>query len=223
MDQQPYMLYSFVARGTVILTDYKELEGNYVELAKHSLRNLPSENNTLSYISGQHALHFLIEDGFAYLVVAHKTLGRRLAFTYLEIIKDEFKQNIGGKANIAMPHSLDKEFRPILKQHMEYCLSHPEEMENLMKVKSKVLEVKGIMMENIEKVLDRGENIEVLLDKSNSLRSQAQNFRVMGTGVKWKTWLQSTKLKLAVIALLVILAFVLFLFICHGFKCSRFS
>ncbi|KAI3707144.1 hypothetical protein L6452_25400 [Arctium lappa] len=44
---------------------------------------------------------------------------------------------------------------------MHYCMDHPEEISKLAKVKAQVTEVKGVMMENIEKVLDRGEKIEI--------------------------------------------------------------
>jgi vesicle-associated membrane protein 72 len=35
---------------------------------------------------------------------------------------------------------------------MQYCVDHPEEISKLAKVKAHVSEVKGVMMENIEKV-----------------------------------------------------------------------
>lgn len=35
---------------------------------------------------------------------------------------------------------------------MQYCIDHPEEISKLSKVKAQVSEVKGVMMENIEKV-----------------------------------------------------------------------
>lgn len=35
---------------------------------------------------------------------------------------------------------------------MQYCADHPEEISKLAKVKAQVTEVKGVMMENIEKV-----------------------------------------------------------------------
>ena len=44
------------------------------------------------------------------------------------------------------------DFRPKLKEHMQYCMNHPEEMSKLAKVKAQISEVKGIMMDNIEKV-----------------------------------------------------------------------
>lgn len=45
-------------------------------------------------------------------------------------------------------------FRPKLKEHMQYCVDHPEEMNKLAKVQAQISEVKGVMMDNIEKVRD---------------------------------------------------------------------
>jgi hypothetical protein len=42
-------------------------------------------------------------------------------------------------------------YRPKLKAQMQYCIDHPEEINKLAKVKAQVSEVKGVMMENIEK------------------------------------------------------------------------
>lgn len=42
--------------------------------------------------------------------------------------------------------------RPRLKEQMQYCMDHPEEVSRLSKVQAQVSEVKGIMMENIDKV-----------------------------------------------------------------------
>jgi hypothetical protein len=36
---------------------------------------------------------------------------------------------------------------------MQYCMDHPEELSRLSKVKAQVSEVKGIVMENIDKVI----------------------------------------------------------------------
>ncbi|MQL75975.1 hypothetical protein Taro_008366 [Colocasia esculenta] len=54
--------------------------------------------------------------------------------------------------NLANRENL-KFLRPRLKEHMNYCVSHPEEMSKLSKLKAQITEVKGILMDNIEKVL----------------------------------------------------------------------
>ncbi|KAL0294995.1 UNVERIFIED_CONTAM: Vesicle-associated membrane protein [Sesamum calycinum] len=108
-----------------------------------------------------------------YCVVAVESVGRQLPIAFLERIKDDFtKKYSGGKAATAVASSLNREFGSKLKEQMQYCVDHPEEISKLAKVKAQVSEVKGVMMENIEKVLDRGEKIELLVDKTENLRSQ---------------------------------------------------
>ncbi|KAJ0651325.1 putative Longin domain-containing protein [Helianthus annuus] len=78
---------------------------------------------------------------------------------FLERIKDDFtKKYAGGKAATAVANSLNKEFGPKLKEQMQYCMDHREEMSKVSKVKAQVTEVKGVMMENIEKVRHSGYN-----------------------------------------------------------------
>ncbi|KAI9095390.1 hypothetical protein K1719_026424 [Acacia pycnantha] len=87
----------------------------------------------------------------AYCVVADESIGRQVPMALLERVKDDFVAKYGGgKAATATANSLNKE--PKLKEHMKYCVEHPEEISKLAKVKAQVSEVKGVMMENIEKV-----------------------------------------------------------------------
>ncbi|XP_023640496.1 vesicle-associated membrane protein 722 isoform X2 [Capsella rubella] len=88
-------------------------------------------------------------------------------------------------------------------------------------VKAQVSEVKGVMMENIEKVLDRGEKIELLVDKTENLRSQAQDFRTQGTQMRRKMWFQNMKIKLIVLAIIIALILIIVLSVCGGFNCGK--
>ncbi|CAA0818658.1 Putative vesicle-associated membrane protein 726 [Striga hermonthica] len=156
----------------------------------------------------------------AYCVVAVESAGRQLPIAFLERVKDDFNKKYGGgKAATAGPNSLKRGFGPKLKEQMQYCVDHPEEINQLAKVKAQVSEVKGVMMENIEKVLDRGEKIELLVDKTENLRSQAQDFRTQGTKIRRKMWYQNMKIKLIVFGIAVAIVLIIFLSICPGFKC----
>ncbi|CAA6671311.1 unnamed protein product [Spirodela intermedia] len=199
---QQSMIYSFVARGTVILASYTEFSGNFTSIASQCLQKLPASNNKFTYNCDGHTFNYLVEDGYTYCVVAVESVGRQVPIAFLERIKEDFvKRYGGGKAATAAANSLDREFGySKLKEHMQYCVDHPEEISKLAKVKAQVSEVKGVMMENIEKVLDRGEKIELLVDKTENLRSQAQDFRQQGTKLRKKMWLQNMKIKLIVLA-----------------------
>ncbi|CAL5382385.1 unnamed protein product [Camellia sinensis] len=197
---QQSLIYSFVARGTVVLAEFTEFTGNFTSIASQCLQKLPSSNNKFTYNCDGHTFNYLVEDGFTYCVVAVESAGRQIPMAFLERVKEDFtKRYGGGKAATAAANSLNREFGPKLKEQIQYCVDHPEEISKLSKVKAQVSEVKGVMMENIEKVLDRGEKIELLVDKTENLRSQVQDFRTQGTQMRRKMWLQNMKIKLIVL------------------------
>jgi len=219
---QQSLIYSFVARGSVVLAEYTEFTGNFTTVAVQCLQKLPSSSNKFTYTCDGHTFNYLVDNGFVYCVVAVESLGRQIPIALLERVKDDFsKRYEGGKAATAAALGLSKEFGPKLKEHMQYCVDHPEEISKIAKVKAQVSEVKGVMMENIEKVLDRGEKIELLVDKTETLHSQAQDFRSQGTQMRRKMWLQNMKIKLIVLGIIVALILIIVLSACGGFKCGN--
>jgi vesicle-associated membrane protein 7 len=67
-------------------------------------------------------------------------------------IQTEFKSKFGDKAKTASANAFDRQFSSRLKYHMEYCMNNPGEISKIHRVKAKVDEVKGIMVQNIERV-----------------------------------------------------------------------
>lgn len=215
------LIYSFVARGPIVLAEYTAFSGNFSQIAVQCLQKLPANNNKFTYTCDRHTFNYLVEEGFTYLVVADEEFGRQIPFAFLERVKEDFrKRYAGGKADSANAHSLDKEFGPKLKDHMQYCVDHPDEMNKISKIKSQVAEVKGIMMDNIEKVLDRGEKIELLVDKTENLRFQADNFQRQGKQLRRKMWFQNMKVKLIVLAIIIVIIIIIWLSVCRGFTCK---
>ncbi|KAK6772877.1 hypothetical protein RDI58_028115 [Solanum bulbocastanum] len=218
---QQTLIYSFVSRGTIILVEYSEFTGNFSSIATQCLQKLPPSSNKFSYNCDDHTFNFLSDNGFTYCVVATESAGREIPLAFLDRVKNDFsKKYAGGKAATASAKSLNREFGSKLKELMKYCCDHPEEISKLSKVKAQVSEVKGVMMENIEKVLDRGEKIELLVDKTDNLRSQAQDFRQQGTKIRRKMWYENMKIKLVVFAIILVLILIIILSVCPGFKCT---
>lgn len=222
MSQKKLLIYSFVSRGTVILAEFTEFSGNFNSIAFQCLQKLPTTNNKFTYNCDGHTFNYLVENGYTYCVVADESAGRQVPMAFLERVKDDFVSRYGGgKAATAPANSLNKEFGSKMKEHMQYCTDHPEEISNLAKVKAQVSEVKGVMMENIEKVLDRGEKIELLVDKTENLHNQAQDFRSTGTKIRRKMWLANMKIKLIVLGILIALILIIVLSVCKGFNCGK--
>ncbi|KMZ65890.1 hypothetical protein ZOSMA_307G00240 [Zostera marina] len=218
---QGQLIYSFVARGTVILAEYTEFTGNFTSIAAQCLQKLPATNNKFNYSCDDHTFNYLVQDGYTYCVVALESVGREIPIAFLERVKDDFTKRFGGgKADTAVANGLNREFRSKMKDHMQYCVENPEEISKLAKVKAQVSEVKGVMMENIEKVLDRGEKIELLVDKTENLRSQAQDFKQQGTNLKKVMWWRNMKIKLIVLGIIIALILIIVLSVCQGFSCT---
>ncbi|CAI0560970.1 unnamed protein product [Linum tenue] len=196
---QQSLIYSFVARGTVVLAEFTEFTGNFTGIAAQCLQKLPASNNKFTYNCDGHTFNYLVDTGFTYCVVAVESVGRQLPIAFLERIKEDFSKRYGGgKAATAVAQSLNKEYGPKLKEQMQYCVDHPEEVSKLAKVKAQVSEVKGVMMDNIEK---------------------AQDFRQQGTTMRRKMWLQNMKIKLIVLGIIIALILIIVLSVCGGFKC----
>ena len=70
--------------------------------------------------------------------------------------------------------------------------------------KREIEDVKGIMTRNIEGLLERGERIDLLVDKTDRLGGSAREFRVRSRGLKRKMWWKNVKL-MALLALVVVL------------------
>lgn len=235
------LIYSFVARGTVVLAEHTPYSGNFSTIAVQCLQKLPSNSSKYTYSCDGHTFNFLLDSGFVFLVVADEPTGRSVPFVFLERVKDDFKKRYGSSIkNDGDPHpladddeedddlfgdrfsiayNLDREFGPKLKEHMEYCMNHPDEMSKLSKLKAQITEVKGIMMDNIEKVLDRGEKIELLVDKTENLQFQADSFQRQGRQLRRKMWFQNLQMKLMVGGAIFIFIIIVWLFACGGFKC----
>ncbi|VAI11930.1 unnamed protein product [Triticum turgidum subsp. durum] len=219
--QKMTMIYAMVARGTMVVAEHTAYTGNFRDIAAQCLHKLPAGDSRFTYTCDGHAFTFLLHQGYAYCVVATESAGREVPLAFLERIKEEFnKRYAGGKAATATANSLTKDFGPRLKEQMQYCMDHPEEVSRLSKVQAQVSEVKGIMMENIDKVIDRGEQIEGLVTRTEQLHDHALDFRTEGTRIRRRMWYQNMKIKLIVAGIVVAIILIIVLSICHRDHCK---
>lgn len=210
------LIYSFVARGTTVLAEHTPFSGNFNTVAIECLQRINNPESKFTIACDRHTFNFLVHDAFTYLVVADEAYGRQIPFAFLERVRDEFEEKFADMGRISPAHSLDRTFGVRLKSHMEYCMKHPEEISKLAAVQKKVADVKDVMMENIEKVLERGEKIELLVDKADNLQNQAVQFQRKGKQLRRAMWWQNCRMKLAVICLVLVLAVVIFLIVCFS-------
>ncbi|GLT99134.1 hypothetical protein SLE2022_165980 [Rubroshorea leprosula] len=205
---QESLIYSLVARGTMILSECTEFTGNFPAITAQYLQRLPSSNNKFTYNCDHHTFNFLVEDGYYKFALISS-----LSFSFFLLEESKWSMEVDrcldvmvlllGKPVIAASLAFGVKniiCRPSMKEHMKYIIEHAEEIEKLLKVKAQVSEVKSIMLENIDKALERVENLTTLADKTENLRN---------------------KIKLVVLGILLTLVLIIWPSICHGFDCTN--
>ena len=100
---------------------------------------------------------------------------------------------------------MNEEFSRVLQTQLEYYNSDPS-ADNIGRVRSQINDVKDVMVQNIEKVLERGEKIELLVDKTDRLNQQAFKFEKQSKRLKTAMWWKNCKM--TIILTIVVLAII---------------
>lgn len=195
------VFYSVVARGTVVLCDYASRSGNFERVTLSLLSNVPRHNTKISYSADQYMVHVLVEIPFTYLCIADEYFSKERAYQFLLEIKRRFcAGSIYQRAQNARAYELRREFSLVLKNEMDYISSS-----RIAQLEGEVTEVKGIMTENIEKVLQRGEHLDILQERSSLLENSASVFKVQSTRLQRKMWWQNVKLWILLLVIILVI------------------
>ena len=96
--------------------------------------------------------HYIVERGVTYLCLADEKNKRRLPFLFLDDIKAKFQASYPhDRVAVAIAFSMNAEFSRVMEDRMNYYNDNPN-ADSFGKVKSQLEDVKGVMVENIEKV-----------------------------------------------------------------------
>lgn len=151
-----------------------------------------------------------------YLVVAQTELGRRIPFAFLLELKKKFLSQYTPEETDfqSLPAYGTAAFNSTLKGMLQqYNLAPPSDA--LSNARKEIDNVKDIMTENIERVLERGERIDLLVDKTDRLGGSARDFRVRSRGLRRQMWWKNVRL---MVLLTVVVIFLIYLFV--GFGCG---
>jgi len=91
----------------------------------------------------------------------------------------------------------------------------------LEKVQAQIGEVKEIMIRNIDRVLEREEKIELLVEKTDVLSHDAYKFKREAKNLQTRMWWKSKLCLIAVVVLLILVVYFGMVLGCGGFKCPK--
>jgi len=210
------IIYGVVSRGTTVLAEYSTARGNFDQVARRILEKIPTQaNSKMSYVYERHIFHYLVDDTIIFLCMADEEFGRRVPFAFLEDLKDRFKSTYAERGKTALAYAMNEDFSRVMKSVMEYYSFNPN-ADKINRLKGEVDEVKSVMVENIERVLQRGERIELLVDKTTTLSQNAFKFKKQSTALKRAMWWKNIKLTLLIIFIILAIAYAITAMVCGG-------
>jgi len=181
------IVYSVVAGpGGVVLAEYLAAEGNYAVVAKQILENLPSDaTGKKSYTYNGYNFHTMIANGITFICVAKDSFGSRIPFGVLDDIQMMWRNRYANKGLDATAYTMNDEFSRTLKTKMDFY-SNDSSADKIRAINVQLEEVKSQLMDNLDKVIERGENIERLVTKTEGLQSESAAFKTKANQVKKK-------------------------------------
>lgn len=175
------ILYALVSRQQTVLAENTSdsATGNFPTLTRVLLEKIPSQDGKMTYVYDDYVFHYIVENEICYLCMSDEKNKHRIPFAFLEDTKQNFLMKFGLEAaQQAIAFAMNEEFKDLLHERMQYYNSEEADrsIDNIGNVKSQIDEVRDVMVQNIERVLERGEKIELLVDRTDQLNQQAFRF-----------------------------------------------
>lgn len=203
------IVYALVSRQKTVLAEHTATSGNFPTVTRVLLSKIPTVDGKMSYVYDQYVFHYVVETGICYLCMSDELNKHRLPYAFLQEIKSKFVAKYGTeKPQTAIAFSYNEYFSNVIKERMDYYNSDNPSVDNISMVKGQIDEVKDVMVQNIEKVLERGEKIELLVDKTDQLNQQAFRFENTSRTLRRTLWWKKVR---TIVCFTCVVAFVIFI------------
>ena len=173
------IIYSVIASDTnpTPIVEVSLAEGNFNLLALKLLSKV-KKNSSASYVyENKYIFHYNNENDITFLCMTDASFHNRTAYAFLFDIKEKFFEKYGVNAKNMGGYGANREFGEHLKSKMNFYNNDQGGTDKLKTVRENIEKTKNIMIENIDKVLARGEKIELLVSKTHQLSDSSVSMR----------------------------------------------
>ena len=135
--------------------------------------NPPPSRMTIE--TGEHLMHYVVDDGVCYLCVCDRTYPKKLAYQYLEELQQEFAKQNGREVDaVARPYAFIK-FDTFI-QRTKALYSDARTQRNLNKLNTDLADIQQIMTRNINDIMAQGEGLDRVSAMSGNLSEASKKY-----------------------------------------------
>jgi len=234
------ILYCLVARGGFILAEYinpqytGEFSAVATLLSRVEMQSRPEDRDSFSFDSNPSepassrrlSFHYIKSNSLTYVVMCPAEFPRSDAFDFLKEMQEEFLSNFGTRGYTASAYEFNADFRPIAQRLVSrFMESHSAKINSdaLHRARINASEVQDILKSNIEEVVARGEKIEDLYVRVDSLNDHATLLNRKSRSLKSRFRCENMRMKFAVVVVVLVVLYVALTAGCGGFswpKCT---
>ncbi|KAJ8606974.1 hypothetical protein CTAYLR_009278 [Chrysophaeum taylorii] len=209
------VIFCLVSRGTTVLAEFTRHRGNFETVSRLILRKIEDNKDGIAQIRyDDYVFHYKVMDGIIYLCMTDEAARTRLPMCFLDEVAATFRERYGVDEPLeAIAFSYDEQFSPVLRQKVEFFANN-DEADIFGQVKAKIDNTKDELVVAIENILERGEKIELLVDKTDQLTESAIRFQRTATNLKVNFYWKRLKVYLFVFFILALVAFFISVMAC---------
>lgn len=218
------ILYSTVARGTTVLACQASCRGNFSEVVEQVLMKISPENAKLTYSHENYLFHYITDDRIVYLCITDDEFERSRAFAFLSEVRRRFTSTYGSRGHTALPFAMNSEFSRVLEIQMNHFGENKARATTVDAIQNDLDDLNRIMVKNIEQITNRGEKLELLIDKTEDLAESSVTFQKSSRTLARSMFMKNLKLIILLIVIILAVLFFIILMVCGGFsfhKCQR--
>ncbi|XP_006151514.1 vesicle-associated membrane protein 714 [Tupaia chinensis] len=202
--------YSCIANGRAVLAELALTGGSYQEAVAEVLRLvlLSAEPKTVIQV-GSYIYHTLSIDGITYLCATDNALDTVTPPEFLEQVSDIFARNPSMPPEHFSPsNAVAADFQQVLAKYMmKYNTTQDDGTISV--TRSQETDVKKVMAQNIDTILEREAALNVFLDRTDDLQTTAKEFQKTRNTPR-KIWWKYFK-RIAIITTAILLSVIIIL------------
>ena len=238
------ILYAVVSNGRSVLAEHseRELPDSIPASTRALLAKIGADSaRRMSYqLGAEHHVHYVLDDGVTFLCMTGAGAKWRVAFAYLEEVRTRFNYSYpmhpgggggggggggdgsgdggGGAAHLFQRQA---EFGPVLRDQMR-LYNENGAGDAIDRLHEGLDEVKEVVLRQVDRVLERGERLDLLVDKSAELNDAAFTFQRQSRKLKHAMCWRKVQQWCAVLVLVLVVVYAVVGTTC-GFKleCTR--
>jgi vesicle-associated membrane protein 7 len=141
-----------------------------------------------------------------------QAFGRRLPFSFLEDVRAQFMALYGAAAATAAAYELTAAFSPVLASRAAHWGG--ARADALGRVRGEVEGLREVMVDSIERVLERGERLELLVQKTEGLSEESVLFKRGAQRLRAQAWWRNARMRALMAVMCVLGVYLLAAFVC---------